>query len=296
MFDEDNEELQKSSLSRSKTTTLSEKHSSSEAFAVSTSEFKPSKGAMDVEMSLIDVNPKQPRRTFEEISELADSIRTHGVLQPLLLTKVGSRYMIIAGERRFRAAQQAGLKTVPALLRSYTPKQIAEIALVENLQRADLNEIEIATGIRSLMDTHFMTQEQVASVLGLSRSSIANSLRLLVLPKEVQQLLEQKLITMGHAKCLGIIPDAKICVDLARRCAEGKMTVRDLEDYIKYKLQNPSKQTPLPPQSIELKDLARQLTQILGTRVLIQGTAARGKLVIEYHARAELEFIRSKIK
>jgi ParB family chromosome partitioning protein len=249
----------------------------------------------EIDVNSIDNNTSQPRKNFnqEEMHELEQSILANGVLQPILLNRVGSRYMIVAGERRWRAAKAVGLKTIPAIVREYTPKQIAEIALVENLMRSDLNEIEVANGIKKLMDTHLMTQEQVSKVLGVSRSSIANSLRFLNLPKEVQLLLEQKRISAGHAKCLAAVSDAALCVSLAMRCADGEMTVRELEIVISGK-QVPSHDVP-PHQSLELRQFVLSLTQMLATKVYIQGDDHRGRIIIEYTGKKDLERIMAKL-
>ena len=251
----------------------------------------------EINIDLIDNNMTQPRRSFdaEEMRELEQSIATHGVLQPILLNKVGSRYMVVAGERRWRAAKAVGLKSIPALVRNYSPRQIAEISLVENLLRSDLNEIEVALGIKKLMDTYLMTQEQVSTVLSKSRSTVANSLRILNLPKEVQALLEAKKISMGHAKCLVTVTDKAQCTALANKCAAGNMTVRELEAATSGKPWN--KELTVPKlQSLELKELVNCLTQALATKVQIQGDERKGKLIIEYTSAKDLERIKSKIR
>jgi len=259
----------------------------------------PSAAPQEVDINLIDRNLAQPRKEFnaDEMRELQQSISTLGVLQPIILNKVGTRYMVVAGERRLRAAKAAGLRTIPAVVREFTPRQIAEVALVENLMRSDLNEIEVALGIKKLMEDYLMTQEQVSAVLGKSRPTIANSLRLLNLPREIQELLEQKKITMGHAKPLCALSDKALAISLARKCADGLMTVRELEAATSVK-QNVPRGTFSPPkiQSLELKELAITLTQILSTRVTIQGDDKHGKIVIEYASTKDLERIKSKIK
>jgi len=251
----------------------------------------------EINIDLIDNNMTQPRKTFdaEEMRELEQSIATHGVLQPILLNKVGSRYMVVAGERRWRAARAVGLKTIPALVRSYSPRQIAEISLVENLLRSDLNEVEVALGIKKLMDTYLMTQEQVSTVLSKNRSTVANSLRILNLPKDVQTLLEQKKISMGHAKCLVTVTDKTQCTALANKCASGNMTVRELEAVTSGKPWNKSLAPP-KPQSLELKELVNSLTFALATKVHIQGDERKGKVIIEYTSSKDLERIKNKIR
>ena len=251
-------------------------------------------GALEIDIQLIDNNSAQPRKTFdaEAMQELEQSIMANGVLQPILLNRVGTRYMIVAGERRWRASKAVGLKTIPAIVREYTQKQIAEIALVENLMRSDLNEMEVANGIKKLMDTHLMTQEQVSKVLGKSRSSIANSLRFLSLPREVQRLLEEKKISAGHAKILAGIADSATCVSLAQKCAIG-MTVRELESIMGGKPIVP--RGTISSRSLELKQCELALTQAFATKVNIVGNDNRGKIVVEYANKKDLERIMSKL-
>ena len=161
--------------------------------------------AQEIDITLIDRNPNQPRKTFDEDSlrEMSTSIATYGVLQPLLLVKTdGGRYLIIAGERRFRASLLAGLKKVPAIIREFTPQQIQEISLIENLHREDLNAIEAAEGMRELMDNHGLTQEEVANRIGKSRPYVTNTLRLLQLPEEVTALVREGKLSPGHARTL----------------------------------------------------------------------------------------------
>jgi len=260
-----------------------------------------SNAPQEIDLSLIDRNISQPRKEFnaEEMHELEQSISALGVLQPIILNKVGTRFMVVAGERRVRAARNIGLKTIPAVVREFTPKQIAEVALVENLMRSDLNEIEVALGIKKLMEDYLMTQEQVSTVLGKSRPTIANSLRLLNLPREIQELLEQKKITIGHAKPLCAISDKTVAISLARKCADGLMTVRELEAVTSSKPNVPRGTLPtiFPKiQSLELKEFAISLTQVLSTKVTIQGDDKQGKIIIEYESTKDLERIKSKIK
>jgi ParB family chromosome partitioning protein len=248
----------------------------------------------EIDVNLIDNNANQPRKTFnpEEMHELEQSILANGVLQPILLNAVGSRFMIVAGERRWRASKAVGLKTIPAIVREYTQKQIAEIALVENLMRSDLNEIEVALGIKKLMEVHLMTQEQVSKVLGKSRSAIANSLRFLALPKDVQSLLQENKITAGHAKCLAGVSDKAMCSTLANRCAQG-MTVRELESAIQGKQIVP--RGTIEKQSLELKQFAFDLTHALATKISIKGDDNGGRIIIDYNSKKDLERIMKKL-
>ncbi|HOP10759.1 MAG TPA: ParB/RepB/Spo0J family partition protein [Oscillospiraceae bacterium] len=188
-------------------------------------------GVTTLRISQIEPNRAQPRKDFDQqqLQELSDSIREHGVLQPLLVCEKDGGYIIVAGERRWRAARMAGLTEVPVLVRDYDDQTVAEVSLIENLQRADLNPIEEAAGYRNLIEEFGFTQESAAQRVGKSRSSVANSLRLLTLPDPVQVLLREGRLSAGHAKVLGGISDIERCVELAKESADGKMSVRDLE-------------------------------------------------------------------
>jgi ParB family chromosome partitioning protein len=285
LFDEDIEEMDKGTVVKS-TVNTNEKHATVDG------------GVLQIDVNLIDNNASQPRKAFDpdEMHELEQSILASGVLQPILVNRVGARYMIVAGERRWRASKSVGLKTIPAIVRDYSSRQIAEIALVENLLRSDLNEIEVANGIRKLMDTHLMTQEQVSRVLGRSRSSIANTLRLLALPKEVQVLIEAKKISAGHAKCLVSIGDRDKLIALANRCAQG-LSVRELEFVVSGgKSEGIGKQREKAPRSLELKQLELNLVHLFATKVQIVGNDNSGKIVIEYHSKQQIERIMSHLK
>ena len=183
--------------------------------------------AQEMPLEKIKANPNQPRKNSDEqaLKELADSIKSHGIIQPLVLVRMGMRYMIIAGERRWRAAKMAGLKTVPAVVKNYTPQQIKEVSLVENLQREDLNPVETARAIKQLMDECNMTQEAVADRLGKSRPAIANTLRLLSLDDRVLEMIEKNRLSAGHARTLVVVTDPEAQVKLAQKACN--MSVRD---------------------------------------------------------------------
>ena len=186
----------------------------------------------EISISQIDANVNQPRKNFDEValSELANSIRIHGVISPIILVKQpNGRYMIIAGERRWRAAKKAGLLTIPAIVRNYTPQQVKEISLIENLQREDLNPIETAVAIRQLMDEYRYTQEQVADRIGKSRPAVANTLRLLSLTTPVIEMVASGKLSPGHARCLVVVADASDQLKLALQGADNRVTVRDFE-------------------------------------------------------------------
>ena len=189
----------------------------------------------DVDINLIDTNPNQPRKYFDEdaLKDLAESIKHYGIIQPLILLQTGERYLIIAGERRFRAAKLAGLTVVPAVIKELTNQEVQEIALIENLQREDLNPIEAAEAIQELMVSHNLTQEQVASKIGKSRPGITNTLRLLTLEKPVIDMVREGRLSAGHARALVVVDDKAFQVKLAEQAADNKMSVRQLETQVK---------------------------------------------------------------
>ena len=248
--------------------------------------------ALPVPINLIDPNVNQPRKNFDEeaMSELAQSIKAHGIIQPIILVKHGPRYMIIAGERRWRAAKLAGLEAVPAIIKDYSERQIKEISLVENLQREDLNPIEAARAIRQLMDEYRFTQEQVAERIGKSRSAIANTLRLLTLRAEVIDLIIKGRLSSGHAKCLAVVesPDAQL--RLALSGCDNKMSVRDFEKLVNDYM-NPKPAKPKPAQSLELKELISDMQRVFATKVTALGNDRRGRIYIDYYTRDDLDRI-----
>lgn len=247
---------------------------------------------VEIPLDQIDNNINQPRKDFnqEKLYELAESIKANGVVQPILLNRVGTRYIIIAGERRWRASRIAGLKTIPALVQDYSPTRSAEIAIIENLQRADLNEIELARGVRRLMDEHAYTHEQVSVRLGKSRSTISNTLRLLTLHSEIIKMIEQGELSAGHAKVLVSVTPSSNALTLARKCVELKLSVRELEKLIANSGSTPSSvaQKLTAPQSLEIKELQRSLTTALSTKVTIQGNSIKGKIIIDYYNISDL--------
>ena len=243
-----------------------------------------------IEIGLIDPNKDQPRKVFDQtaLNELASSIKTHGIIQPIVLNKVGNRYMIIAGERRWRAAQVAGLKTVPAIIKNYDSKQIREIAIIENLQREDLNPMEAARAIKQLMDEYGWTQEVVADRLGKSRPVIANTIRLLNLEPEVIQMIEAGKLSAGHARSLVAVTNRDAQIKLAKQVCEKKLTVRDLEKAIKH---GKSGKSGTQNQSIELKELIHYMQKVFGTKVTALGSDQRGRIYIDYYNVDDLQRI-----
>ena len=252
-------------------------------------------GVQEIAIGDIDPNPDQPRRVFQEesIAQLAQSIREQGVLQPILVTpEDGGRYRIVAGERRWRASRAAGLDAVPCLVRDLDVIQQMEIALVENLQREDLNPIEAARGIRSLMQQCGYTQEAVANRLSKSRPAVANLLRLLTLPEEVMALVEKGALSAGHARVLAGMEDDAAKLALARETVDKGYSVRQLEALAASRKLEPKKPVParraLPA---ELSELESRVRETLGVRATLSGTAKKGKIVLQYYSQEELEHL-----
>jgi len=244
-----------------------------------------------VELPLADIDPNtnQPRKNFNDatLKELADSIKVHGVIQPIIVVKMGERYMIIAGERRYRASKIAGLSTIPAIVKNYNEKEIAEVSLLENLQREDLNPMECARAMKKLMTDFGWTQDTVADRLGKSRPVVANTVRLLNLEPEVIDMIEKGKISAGHARSLVVVTDKKAQIKLAHQVCEKKLTVRDLERAVKGSSGSKNKME----QSSELKDLIEDMKRVLGTKVSVLGTDQRGRIYIDYYSSADLDRI-----
>lgn len=247
---------------------------------------------IEVEIGLIDRNPSQPRTKFDEkaLAELAQSIKSHGVIQPLIVVKNGERYTIVAGERRWRAAIKAKLKTVPVVVKDYSPQQIAEISIIENLQREDLNPIESARAIQELMTNYNMTQEKVADKIGKSRSAVANTLRLLTLPEQIVELVLANKISAGHARALITVEDANTQKELAVKIVEKKISVRELEQLIK-KISKKTSEKQVVQKSLELKEFEKEMTNMLATKVSVFGTDKKGRIIINYYSADDLQRI-----
>lgn len=243
----------------------------------------------------IDPNPDQPRRTFTEetIAQLAESIREQGVLQPLLVVETNGRYRIVAGERRWRASRVAGLDTVPCIVRDMDTVQQMEIALIENLQREDLNPIETALGIRSLMQQCGYTQEAVAQRLSKSRPAVANLLRLLTLPDEVIALVRCGQLSAGHARVLAGLNSEQEQMLLAKETLEKGYSVRQLEALAAQRREEPvqpKKPAPKPHAlPVELTELENRIRETMGVRATLTGTVKKGRIVLNYYSQEELE-------
>ncbi len=250
-------------------------------------------GKFEVNLYDIDTNPNQPRKTFdpEKLADLAASIKRHGIVQPILVKKNGSRYTIVAGERRYRAARAAGLMTVPVILTDVDEDTIMEISLVENIQRENLNPIEEAAAIKLLMQQHDLTQEEVSERVGKSRPAIANALRLLTLAKSVQKLIKDGRLSAGHGKMLAGVGDPRIQMELAEKCVESDWSVRRLEDEIRFSEMPKRRRKEKPEPTPEFRSAMHRMRAELGTKVSVQGDEEKGKLIIHYYSRDDLDRI-----
>lgn len=240
----------------------------------------------------IDPNFEQPRKNFDEdaLNELAESIKLHGVIQPIVVVPVGRRFMIIAGERRFRASKIAGKTSIPAVIRHYTSQQIKEISLIENLQREDLSPIEAARAIKVLMNEFNMTQEMAADRIGKSRSAVANTLRLLTLSEDVIALIENGRLSAGHARTLVVVPQQNQ-YKLALKACDNQMTVREMEKMVREFL-NPKKvEQKHVEESKELKDLVGNMQRAFATKVSALGNGNKGRIYIDYYTADDLDRI-----
>ena len=248
-----------------------------------------------VKITKIEPNREQPRRNFEEdaLLELADSIKQFGVLQPLLVQKKGDYYEIIAGERRWRAAKLAGLKEVPVIVRDYTEQEVVEIALIENIQRENLNPIEEALAYKRLLTEFKLKQDEVAERVSKSRTAVTNSMRLLKLDEKIQQMIIDEMISTGHARALLAIEDKEEQYKLAIRIFDEKLSVRDVENIIR-QMKNPKvkKEKKIVENSFIFKDLEEKMISVIGTKVSVnQKAKGKGKIEIEYYSNEELERI-----
>lgn len=243
-------------------------------------------------------NPNQPRKTFDEdkLAELADSIRQNGVLQPILVRRKGQKYEIVAGERRYQASKLAGLKEIPAVVREIDDDKVFQLALIENLQRSDLSPIEEAKGYKQLLMSRSLTQEELAKILSKSRSAIANTLRLMDLPVEVQQMMEQGLLTAGHARAILAVPSEEGRIKLAKKVVTESLTVRQTENLAPlFSVEHTETRTRVAaPQSF--KRAARELRKILDTNVKVKQVRGKNKIEIEFKDEDELARILAQIQ
>lgn len=257
----------------------------------------PGRALLQLAIEAVERNPDQPRKRFDEIAleELAASIREHGVVEPILVRREGTKYRIVAGERRWRAAQRAGLREVPAILREASDREAFELALVENLQRADLNAIEEAEAFEVLATDHGLTQEQIAGRVGKERSTVANALRLLKLPPEVRDAVRGGQLDMGHARALLGVDGADAVRKLAQRAIREQLSVRALEALVRAN-GKPSTKAKKPEESASTRDLVNRLQRRLGARCrVLPKSAVSGRLEIDYTSLDELDGILSRI-
>ena len=246
-------------------------------------------------------NPNQPRQSFDEqrLQELTESVRAQGVIHPLIVCERDGQYQIVAGERRWRAAKLAGLKLVPVVIKNLSAAEVIEIALIENIQREDLNPLEEAEAYRQLIEEHGITQEQLAARVGRQRSSVANMLRLLKLPDEVQRSLLVGDLTMGHARAILGISGAQAQIAMARKVVEHKLSVREIEELVRQTPQPASKGKKAARKShysAEEFSLIESIQRVLGTKVdLKSGAKKGGKLIIHYYSPEDLDRIMIRI-
>ena len=253
-----------------------------------------SEGVIKLKTGDIEPNRNQPRKNFDKnkLEALAKSISEHGVIQPIIVTKTDTGYEIVAGERRWRAAKLAGIKEIPAILREYSPRALTEVALIENIQREDLNPIEEAAAYRSLMDEYELTQEEISARLGKSRSAIANSLRLLSLEPELQSYVISGEISEGHARCVLSLNGTVLREFLINRIIDDGLSVRQAEKLAK-ELSAPKKEPKekkYPDETdIQIERIRKSIEDKLGTKVKINHGAKKGKIEIEYYGNSDLD-------
>lgn len=252
----------------------------------------PSCRSVMIPIEEIRANEFQPRRSFDEsaLAELRSSIEVYGVLQPIVVRKKAGGYELAAGERRFRAAKLAGLTEIPAIVKIYDDKEMSEIALIENLQREDLNVMEEAAAYKNLMADFGLTQEELAQRMGRSRSYIANILRLLTLTPAVQELVSRGTLTMGQVRPLVIIEDEALQTELAEHIAEGGLSARASEELVKRVLSRKEEpKSPKPKKEVFLAQAEDRLKSALGTQVVIRAGKKKSKIEIEFYSEEELE-------
>jgi ParB family chromosome partitioning protein len=259
------------------------------------SENRDATGVNEIDIFLLDNDTNQPRKKFdtEKLKELAQSIKVHGIMQPIIVYQKDGRYTIIAGERRFRAAKMAGLSKVPVIIKELDKRSILELSLIENIQREDLNPMEQADALYDLMTEYGLTQEEAAKRVGKSRSAIANLLRLKSLPAKVRKLVESGKLSAGHARCLLPLEEEEKIQEAAQIIVEQELSVREAEALVKNLLEparekkavvSPKKQIP-----VEMKQAQEDLSRALSTKVQIKGSLSKGKITIDYYTAEQLE-------
>ncbi len=254
-----------------------------------------SENITELKISQIEPNKEQPRKAFDEekLGLLAESIKKHGVIQPIIVKDLNNGfYQIVAGERRWRASRIAGLNKIPAIIRSYDELATMQVALIENLQRENLNPIEEALSYKALLDDFLLTQEQVSEQVGKSRSAIANSIRLLSLPQKVRKMLEAGTLSSGHARAILSVNDEDAKLLLAEKIVENALSVRQAEQLAKTlnaPKKEPKKPTSVTQLDLQLGEIQKRMSDTLGTKVKILNGAKKGKIEIEYYSANDLE-------
>ena len=258
-------------------------------------DIKEGEKILTLEVNEVEPNRTQPRKHFDEeaLEELSDSIKRYGLIQPIIVSKKQGYYEIIAGERRWRACKKAGLKTIPAILRDDDQRKNKEISLIENIQREDLNTVEKAEGIKTLMEEYSLTQQQVSEILGKSRSAIANTVRILNLDKRVLELAKEGKLTEGHCRALLAIEDGDKQLEMALRIIEKGSNVREVEN--KTKVTKKMKKKDLKYEAI-YRDIEDSFQSFFGTKVNLQAGQKKGKIIIEYKSNEDLERLLELIK
>ena len=255
--------------------------------------------ATTLPVSILDPNPDQPRQTMEpeNLEHLKSSIHEHGVLQPIVVRKNGDRYQVIAGERRLRAAQGLGLSEVPVIVREASDEEMLELALVENLQREDLDPIEKAVSFKAYLARSGRTQDAAATRLGLDRSTISNMIRLLELPEEVQLMVRSGLVAMGHARAILAVEDNKRRVEIAEKVAREGLSVRQVEQIVSGPSSSRKKVFKAKPKTPDVRELEGRLREALGTKVSVEEgvKSGTGKIIIEFYGHDDLERILDRL-
>ncbi len=255
-------------------------------------------GKSTLRISEIEPNRLQPRKDFDEeaIASLADSIKDHGLLQPIVVRPYGRAYQIVAGERRWRAARVAGLGEVPVVIKEFSDSEAMQIALIENLQRENLNPVEEALGYRELSEKYDMTQESIAEMTGRSRSAVTNAIRILGLPDEVLEMIRNGQVSTGHAKVLLALDDEKTIKELASQVADGVLTVRALENAVKSLKSEKKGKTPPKKTDTYFREMELSLKERLGRKVLIKNKSNdKGTLVLEFYNKDDLREIADRL-
>ena len=258
----------------------------------------PGEGQKTVRLDLIRANPKQPRRSFheDELAELAQTIEKVGLMQPIVVRPAGQGFEIISGERRWRAAQRVGLQEVPVVVRDASEREVLTLALIENLQRSNLNPIEEADGYARLQAEHGLTQEQIAEAVGKDRATVANLLRLLKLAPQVQQWVRDGALSMGHARAIAAVDEKDRQQSIAKEVIDKGLSVRQLEALLRAESEEPKAKKPVAaPSDPNLRDVIERLKRSFGTKVTFAGKADKGKLTFEYYSAEEFDRLLEKL-